>query len=104
MRGDLSVPMLSADPLLPAFSPTPFRGPARRFIQARLAFRAFIFIQLIHFCSTITLLCSHLCSTPAGFSLLRAPAASVRPVPVSEGVATTKELGGCHGVGGMNGR
>lgn len=59
---------------------------------------SFIFAQLIHLCSTITLLCLHLCSTPAGFSLLRAPVASIRPVPVSQGVTTTKELGCCCGV------
>lgn len=65
---------------------------------------AFIFIQLTIFCSTIALLRWHLCSTAAGFSLCCAPAASLRPLPVSEGGTITKELLGCFDAGGMNGR
>ena len=89
--------MQSADPLR-------LRGPSAVSFS-RFASPTFTFIpSLVHFCSTITLLCLNLCSFAISLSLLRAPPQNVKPLPVSEGVTTIKELGGCCAAGGVNGR
>lgn len=94
----LFVLMLSVDPARPSFFLIPLGLPAVSFSMSHF--------MCIHFHIAHPLQFNHYISLFAPLfhcNQIFSPQPSVRPVPVSEGVTTTKELEGCCGAGSMNG-